>query len=55
MDASIDPAEGAVGTPVTGMAARRFSGATIALRYDNAYTGILTATTTRYWDTRRAL
>jgi hypothetical protein len=51
MDASIDPSEGAVGTPVTvtvtGMAAKLFSGVTMALRYDNAYTGILTATTTR--------
>src|SRR5499427_8550819 len=49
--ASIGPAEGPVGTPVTvtvtGMAARLFSGATLALRYDNAYTGVLTATTTR--------
>jgi hypothetical protein len=51
MEASIDPPEGVVGTPVTvtvtGMAAMLFSGATMALRYDNAYTGILTATTTR--------
>jgi hypothetical protein len=49
--ASIEPAEGPVGTPVTvtvtGMAAKLFSGATLALRYDNAYTGVLTATTTR--------
>lgn len=50
MDASIDPSEGGVGTPVTvtvtGMAAKLFSGATMALRFDNAYTGILTATIT---------
>lgn len=50
MDASIAPSEGGVGTPVTvtvtGMAAKLFSGATMALRYDNAYTGILTATIT---------
>jgi hypothetical protein len=49
--ASIEPAEGPVGTQVTvtvtGMAAKLFSGATLALRYDNAYTGVLTATTTR--------
>src|SRR5262249_51800221 len=49
--AFIEPAEGPVGTPVTvtvtGMAAKLFSGATLALRYDNAYTGVLTATTTR--------
>jgi len=49
--ASIEPSEGPVGIPVTvtvtGMAARLFSGATLALRYDNAYTGVLTATTTR--------
>lgn len=50
MAASIDPPEGPIGTPitvtVTGMAAKLFSGATLALRYDNAYTGIVTATTT---------
>ena len=49
--ASIEPADGPVGTlvtvTVTGMAAKLFSGATLALRYDNAYTGVLTATTTR--------
>ena len=49
--AFIEPAEGPVGTPVTvtvtGMAAKLFSGTTLALRYDNAYTGVLTATTTR--------
>ena len=47
--AYIEPAEGPVGTPVTvtltGMAAKLFSGATLALRYDNACTGVLTATT----------
>jgi hypothetical protein len=51
MAAVIDPPAGVIGTPitvtVTGMTARLFSGATLALRYDNAYTGVVTATTTR--------
>ncbi|HLG70086.1 MAG TPA: hypothetical protein VK009_06630 [Chloroflexota bacterium] len=48
--ASISPAEGPIGTPVTltvkGMSAMLFSGSTLAVRYDNAYMGLLTATTT---------
>lgn len=48
--ASISPSEGPIGTPVTvtvtGLAAKLFSGATLAMRYDNAYTGVMTATTT---------
>jgi hypothetical protein len=50
LDAQVSATEGAIGTPVTirvtGMAARLFSGSTLAVRYDNAYTGIVTATTT---------
>jgi hypothetical protein len=50
LSASITPSEGPVGTPitirVTGMAARLFSGSTLAVRWNNAFTGILTATTT---------
>jgi len=51
LSATITPAEGPIGTPVTirvtGMAAMLFSGSTLAVRWDNAYTGILTATTTQ--------
>lgn len=51
LSASISPAEGPVGTPITikvlGMGAMTYSGSTLALRYDNGYTGILTATTTQ--------
>ncbi|MFN0074617.1 MAG: hypothetical protein ACKVVP_24305 [Chloroflexota bacterium] len=50
MDAQMSPKDGPIGTPVTlrvtGMAAKLFSGSTLAVRYDNAYTGIMTATTT---------
>jgi len=49
--AALSPAQGPVGTPLTltvkGMAASLFSGSTLAVRYDNAYMGVLTATTTR--------
>jgi hypothetical protein len=48
--AEISPSEGPIGTPITisvkGMAAMLFSGTTLAVRWDNAYTGLLTATTT---------
>ncbi len=51
LSASLSPASGPVGTPitirVTGMAATMFSGSTLAVRWDNTYTGILTATTTQ--------
>lgn len=47
----ISPAEGPIGTPITisvhGMAAALFSGSTLGVRYDNDYTGVLTATTNR--------
>jgi hypothetical protein len=50
MSASMTPSQGPIGTPVTltvkGMAAMLYSGATLAMRYDNAYMGVLTATTT---------
>jgi hypothetical protein len=49
--ATISPSEGPIGTPitlkVTGMGAMSYSGSTLAVRYDNGYTGILTATTTQ--------
>jgi hypothetical protein len=48
--ATATPASGPVGTPiqlrVTGLNPNLFSGSTLAVRYDNAYTGILTAATT---------
>jgi hypothetical protein len=48
--AIISPSSGPIGTPVTltvkGMAAMLYSGGTLAVRYDNAYMGILTAATT---------
>ena len=48
--ATASPADGPIGTPihihVTGLNPNLFSGSTLALRYDNAYTGLLTATTT---------
>ncbi len=50
LSASLSPTEGPIGTPitirVTGMAAKLFSGSTLAVRWNNAYTGVLTATTT---------
>ncbi len=49
--ASLSETAGPIGTPitirVTGMAATMFSGSTLAVRWDNTYTGILTATTTQ--------
>lgn len=51
LSATISPSEGPIGTPitikVTGMGAMSYSGSTLAVRYDNGYTGILTATTTQ--------
>jgi hypothetical protein len=48
--ATATPASGPIGTPihlrVTGLNPNLFSGSTLAVRYDNAYTGILTAATT---------
>ena len=48
--ATATPESGPVGTPihlrVTGLNPNLFSGSTLAVRYDNAYTGILTAATT---------
>jgi hypothetical protein len=48
--ASMEPSQGPIGTPITltvkGMGASLFSGSTLAVRYDNAYMGVLTATTT---------
>jgi hypothetical protein len=50
MAGTATPASGPVGTPIhiriTGLNTNLFSGSTLALRYDNAYTGVLTATTT---------
>src|SRR5690242_20250531 len=50
VSASLSPSQGPIGTPLTltvkGMAASLFSGATLAVRYDNAYMGVLTAATT---------
>jgi hypothetical protein len=44
------PSSGPIGTPVhihvTGLNTNLFSGSTLAVRYDNSYTGLLTATTT---------
>jgi len=48
--ATATPSSGPIGTPihvrVTGLNPNLFSGSTLALRYDNAYTGVLTAATT---------
>jgi hypothetical protein len=48
--ATATPASGPIGTPihlrVTGINPNLFSGSTLAVRYDNAYTGILTGATT---------
>jgi hypothetical protein len=50
MAATATPESGPIGTPiqlrVTGLNPNLFSGSTLAVRYDNAYTGLLTATTT---------
>jgi hypothetical protein len=50
MAATATPLSGPIGTPiqlrVTGLNTNLFSGSTLALRYDNAYTGLLTAATT---------
>jgi hypothetical protein len=47
---TLSPAEGPIGTPIhihiTGLNPNLFSGSTLALRYDNTYTGLLTAATT---------
>jgi hypothetical protein len=49
--AELSQTEGPVGSPieikVKGMAAMLFSGSTLAVRWDNNYTGMLTATTTQ--------
>jgi hypothetical protein len=46
--ASISPSSGPVGTPidihVTGLAAKQFSGLTLAVRWDNAHTGLINGT-----------
>jgi hypothetical protein len=48
--ATATPASGPIGTPiqlrVTGLNPNLFSGSTLAVRYDNTYTGVLTAATT---------
>ncbi|MBV9577457.1 MAG: hypothetical protein JO057_02585 [Chloroflexi bacterium] len=48
--ATATPSSGPIGTPihlrVTGLNPNLFSGSTLAVRYDNAYTGLLTAATT---------
>ncbi len=48
--ATATPSSGPIGTPihlrVTGLNPNLFSGSTLAVRYDNAYTGVLTAATT---------
>lgn len=50
LDATAFPSDGPIGTPihihVTGLDTNLFSGSTLAVRYDNAFTGILTAATT---------
>lgn len=50
MAATATPSSGPIGTPirlrVTGLNTNLFSGSTLAVRYDNAYTGLLTAATT---------
>lgn len=50
LSAEIAPTQGPIGTPITisvhGMAATLFSGSTLGVRWDNSYTGVLTATTT---------
>jgi hypothetical protein len=50
MSGTATPASGPIGTPIhlriTGLNPNLFSGSTLAVRYDNAYTGLLTAATT---------
>jgi hypothetical protein len=50
LSATSSPASGPIGTPihlrVSGLNPNLFSGSTLAVRYDNAYTGVLTAATT---------
>jgi hypothetical protein len=50
MAGTATPASGPIGTPIqihiTGLNPNLFSGSTLAVRYDNAYTGLLTAATT---------
>ncbi len=50
MAGTATPASGPIGTPIhihiTGLDTDLFSGSTLAVRYDNAYTGLLTAATT---------
>ena len=50
MAGTASPASGPIGTPITlkitGLNPNLFSGSTLAVRYDNAYTGLLTAATT---------
>jgi hypothetical protein len=50
LSATATPASGPIGAPihlrVTGLNPNLFSGSTLAVRYDNAYTGVLTAATT---------
>ena len=50
VNASFWPASGPVGTPihvhVTGLAAKQFSGLTLAVRWDNAHTGLINGTST---------
>ena len=50
LSATMSPSQGPIGTPirltVKGMAATLYSGSTLAVRYDNAYMGVLTAATT---------
>jgi hypothetical protein len=50
LSATATPTTGPIGTPihlrVTGLNPNLFSGSTLAVRYDNAYTGVLTAATT---------
>jgi len=48
VQASISPSSGPLGTPidihVTGLAAKQFSGLTLAVRWDNAHTGLINGT-----------
>jgi len=48
VQASISPSSGPIGTPidihVTGLAAKQFSGLTLAVRWDNAHTGLINGT-----------
>jgi hypothetical protein len=50
MAGTATPTSGPIGTPIklriTGLNPNLFSGSTLAVRYDNAYTGLLTAATT---------